>query len=86
MKILILLFYFILLNLNSKSFEIEIFFSTNYNDLDMLKFSNFPCLVFNDKFKKDKINIKGCLVSTKSSPKGWEEVVKLALEKANIKV
>ena len=58
----------------------------NYNDLDMLKFSNFPCLVFNDKFKKDKINIKGCLVSTKSSPEGWEEIVKLALDKANIKV
>ena len=52
----------------------------------MLKFSNFPCLVFNDKFKKDKINIKGCLVSTKSSPEGWEEVVKLALDKVNIKV
>ena len=40
----------------------------------------------NDKFKKDKINIKGCLVSTKSSPEGWEEIVKLALDKANIKV
>ncbi len=58
----------------------------NYNDLEMLKFSNFPCLVFNDKFKKDKINIKGCLVSTKSSPEGWKEVVKLTLDKANIKV
>ena len=58
----------------------------NYNDLEMLKSSNFPCLVFNDKFKKDKINIKSCLVSSKSSPEGWEEVVKMALDKANIKV
>ena len=58
----------------------------NYNDLDMLKASNIPCLVFNDKFKKDKINIKNCLVSKKSSPEGWQEVVKMALDKVNIKV
>ena len=58
----------------------------NFNDLEMLKSSNIPCLVFNDKFKKNKINIKDCLVSKKSSPEGWEEVVKLALEKINIKV
>ena len=40
MKILILLFYFILLNLYSKSFEIEIFFSSNSNDLDIIEFPN----------------------------------------------
>ena len=40
MKILILLFYFILLNLYSKSFEIEIFFSGNSNDSDMIEFPN----------------------------------------------
>ena len=40
MKTLILLFYFILLNLYSKSFEIEIFFSSNSNDLDIIEFPN----------------------------------------------
>ena len=40
MKILTLLFYFILLNLYSKSFEIEIFFSGNSNDVDIIEFPN----------------------------------------------
>ena len=40
MKILILLFYFILLNLYSKNFEIEIFFSSNSNDVDIIEFPN----------------------------------------------
>ena len=40
MKILILLFYFILLNLYSKSFEMEIFFSSSSNDLDIIEFPN----------------------------------------------
>ena len=40
MKILILLCYFILLNLYSESFEIEIFFSSNSNDLDIIEFPN----------------------------------------------
>ena len=50
----------------------------NYNDLDMLKNSDIPCLVFNDKFTLEKININNCLVSKKPAPEGWEEVVKLA--------
>ena len=53
----------------------------NYNDLDMLRYSDVPCLVFNDKFTLDKININNCLISNKSAPDGWEEVVKLALDK-----
>ena len=53
----------------------------NYNDLDMLRNSDVPCLVFNDKFTLDKININNCLISNKSAPDGWEEVVKLALDK-----
>ena len=53
----------------------------NYNDLDMLKNSDIPCLVFNDKFTLEKINIKNCLVSKKPAPEGWEEVIKLALDK-----
>ena len=53
----------------------------NFNDLDMLKNSDIPCLVFNDKFTMEKININNCLVSKKPAPEGWEEVVKLALDK-----
>ena len=40
MKILVILFYFIFLNLYSKSFEVEIFFSSNSNDLDIIEFPN----------------------------------------------
>ena len=53
----------------------------NFNDLDMLKNSDIPCLVFNDKFTMEKINIDNCIVSKKPAPEGWEEVVKLALDK-----
>ncbi len=40
MKILIVFIYFILLNLYSKSFEIEILFSGNPNDIDLIEFPN----------------------------------------------
>ena len=53
----------------------------NFNDLDMLKNSDIACLVFNEKFKLDTLNINNCLVSKKPAPEGWEEVVKMALEK-----
>ena len=36
---------------------------------------------FNDKFTIEKINIDNCLVSKNPAPEGWEEVVKLALDK-----
>ena len=38
MKILILLCYFILFHLYSESFEIDIFFSINSNDIDIIEF------------------------------------------------
>ena len=53
----------------------------NYNDLDMLRNSNIACLVFNDQFLMEPININNCLVSKQSAPLGWEEVVKIALDK-----
>ena len=40
MRILIILLYFIILNLYSKSFEIEIFFSRNSDDTDIIEFPN----------------------------------------------
>ena len=65
----------------SKEELITIGVGDNFNDLDMLKNSDIPCLVFNDKFTMEKININNCLVSKKPAPEGWEEVVKLALDK-----
>ena len=53
----------------------------NHNDLDMIKNCDISCLVFNDKFKLDRINIDNCLVSKKPAPEGWQEVVNLALDK-----
>ena len=53
----------------------------NYNDLDMLKNCDIPCLVFNDKFKLDQINIDNLIFSNEASPEGWADVIKKALVK-----
>ena len=53
----------------------------NYNDLEMLKNSDLPCLVFNDQFKQDKINIDNLIFSNKPSHEGWADVIKMELEK-----
>ena len=53
----------------------------NYNDLDMLKTSDFPCLVFNDKFTLDEIPINNLITTNKPSPEGWADVIKMALVK-----
>ena len=58
----------------------------NYNDLDMLKNSDVPCLVFNDQFKLDQINIDNLIFSNKPSPEGWADVIKKALAKLNYNV
>ena len=55
----------------------------NYNDLDMLKTSDFPCLVFNDKFTLDEIPINDLIITNKPSPEGWADVIKMALVKIN---
>ena len=55
----------------------------NYNDLDMLKISDFPCLVFNDKFTLDEIPINNLIITNKPSPEGWADVIKMALVKIN---
>ena len=55
----------------------------NYNDLDMLKNCDIPCLVFNDQFKLDQINIDNLIFSNKPSPEGWTDVIKKALAKLN---
>tara|TARA_B100000989_G_C19471028_1_gene440690 strand:+ start:308 stop:1114 length:807 start_codon:yes stop_codon:yes gene_type:complete len=58
----------------------------NYNDLDMLKNCDIPCLVFNDQFKLDRINIDNLIFSNKRSPEGWADVIKKALAKLNYNV
>ena len=57
----------------------------NFNDLDMLKNCDIPCLVFNDQFKRDQINIDNLIVSNKPSPEGWSDVIKTALVKLSYK-
>ena len=58
----------------------------NYNDLDMLKNCDIPCLVFNDQFKLDQINIDNLIFSNKPSPEGWADVIKKALAKIDYNV
>ena len=53
----------------------------NYNDIDMLKISDIPCLVFNDKFTLDEIPINNLIITNKPSPEGWADVIKMALVK-----
>ena len=53
----------------------------NFNDLDMLRNCDIPCLVFNDQFKQDQINIDNLIISNKPSPEGWADVIKTALVK-----
>ena len=53
----------------------------NFNDLDMLRNCDIPCLVFNDQFKQEQININNLIVSNKPSPEGWADVIKTALVK-----
>ena len=55
----------------------------NYNDLEMLRISDVPCLVFNDKFTLDEINIDNLVISNKPSPLGWSDVIKKALVNLN---
>ena len=47
----------------------------------MLKTSDFPCLVFNDKFTLDEIPINNLITTNKPSPEGWADVIKIALVK-----
>ena len=68
-------------NINVKTIAV----GDNYNDLDMLKTSDFPCLVFNDKFTLDKIPINNLITSNKPSPTGWVDVIKMALVQINKK-
>ena len=53
----------------------------NYNDINMLKNTDVPCLVFNQNFKTTNLNIKKLIISSKPSPQGWADVIKKAVLK-----
>ena len=53
----------------------------NHNDIEMLKNTNYPCLVKNSNFDSSLINIDNLIRSNEPSPKGWADVIKTALQK-----
>ena len=53
----------------------------NQNDLEMLKKSDYPCLVKNDNFDSSLINIDNLIKSSEPSPQGWADVIKTAIQK-----
>ena len=53
----------------------------NQNDIDMLKQSDYACLVKNDKFDSSLVNIDNLIKSTEPSPRGWADVIKTAIQK-----
>jgi len=53
----------------------------NQNDIDMLKQSDYACLVKNDKFDSSLVDIDNLIKSTEPSPRGWADVIKTAIQK-----
>ena len=53
----------------------------NQNDIDMLRQSNYACLVKNDNFDSSLVNIENLIKSSEPSPKGWADVIKTAIQK-----
>ena len=68
----------------SKELEHEIItigVGDNENDIEMIKQTNYPCLVKNDNFNSSLINIDNLIKSSEPSPKGWSDVIKTAIQK-----
>ena len=53
----------------------------NENDIEMIKQTNYPCLVKNDNFNSSLINIDNLIKSSQLSPLGWADVIKTAIQK-----
>ena len=53
----------------------------NENDIEMIKQTDYPCLVKNDNFDSSLINIDNLIKSDEPSPRGWSDVIKTALQK-----
>ena len=72
------------LKLISKKLEGEIVtigVGDNENDIEMIKQSNYPCLVKNENFNSSLINIDNLIKSSEPSPRGWSDVIKKAIQK-----
>ena len=53
----------------------------NHNDIEMLKKSDYACLVKNDNFDSSLVNIENLIKSSEPSPLGWADVIKTAIQK-----
>ena len=53
----------------------------NENDIEMIKQTDYPCLVQNDNFDSSLINIDNLIKSSEPSPLGWADVIKTAIQK-----
>ena len=53
----------------------------NQNEIDMLGETDYSCLVKNDNFDSSLINMDNLIKSTEPSPKGWADVIKMAIQK-----
>ena len=53
----------------------------NQNDIEMLRHTDYACLVKNDNFDSSLINIEKLIKSSEPSPQGWADVIKMALQK-----
>jgi len=53
----------------------------NENDIEMIKMTDYPCLVKNENFDSSLINIDNLIKSNELSPQGWSDVIKTALQK-----
>ena len=53
----------------------------NHNDIDMLKETDYSCLVKNDNFDSSLVNIENLIKSSEPSPLGWADVIKTAIQK-----
>ena len=72
------------LQLISKELDNEIItigVGDNENDIEMIKKSNYPCLVKNDNFNSSLIDIDNLIKSSEPSPRGWSDVIKTAIQK-----
>ncbi len=52
----------------------------NENDIEMLKQTDYPCLVKNENFDSSLINIDNLIKSSEPSPLGWADVIKTAIQ------
>ena len=70
-----------LISTEIKNEIITISVGDNQNDIDMLKETDYSCLVKNDNFDSSLINIDNLIKSSEPSPLGWADVIKTAIQK-----